>query len=85
MYGGYTKLKKQGEKAEGHVYTDLWALNMGPLAKGGEPHWEKVRSKGQVPSARSGAVMAVHRNRALLFGGVVDEEGKDCDGSRQQT
>ncbi|RLO01966.1 hypothetical protein DYB28_012316, partial [Aphanomyces astaci] len=76
MYGGYAKVKNVGEKAEGKVYTDIWALHMAPITKAQDPTWEKLSRKGHAPSPRSGATMAVYKNRAILFGGVFDEEGR---------
>ncbi|RHZ00040.1 hypothetical protein DYB35_011835, partial [Aphanomyces astaci] len=76
MYGGDAKGKNVGEKAEGKVYTDIWALHMAPIIKAQDPTWEKLSRKGHAPSPRSGATMAVYKNRALLFGGVFDEEGR---------
>ncbi|OQR83764.1 hypothetical protein ACHHYP_14301 [Achlya hypogyna] len=76
MYGGYAKIKNVGEKSEGKVYTDMWALNMAPVIKNQDPTWEKLSRKGHAPTPRSGATMTVYKNRAILFGGVFDEEGR---------
>ena len=76
MYGGYAKVKTTGQKTEGKVFSDMWALHMGPVLKNQSPTWEKMSRKGQSPSPRSGAAMTVYKNKALLFGGVFDEEGK---------
>ncbi|CEG48418.1 Protein containing repeated kelch motifs [Plasmopara halstedii] len=74
LYGGYAKVKNAGEKAEGKVYSDLWALNLTPTLKRQSPTWEKLSRKGQAPSPRSGAAVTVHKQRFILFGGVFDEE-----------
>lgn len=74
VYGGYAKVKNVGEKSEGKVYADLWALNMAPILKRQEPTWEKLSRKGQAPSPRGGAAVCVHKQRFILFGGVFDEE-----------
>ncbi|CAI5739748.1 unnamed protein product [Hyaloperonospora brassicae] len=74
MYGGYAKVKIAGEKAEGKVYSDLWALNLAPVLKHQAPTWEKLSRKGQAPSPRSGAAATVHKQRFIFFGGVFDEE-----------
>ncbi|KAH9097002.1 hypothetical protein Ae201684P_011734 [Aphanomyces euteiches] len=76
MYGGYAKVKNVGEKAEGKVYTDIWALHMAPIIKNQDPTWERLSRKGHPPTPRSGATMTVYKNRAILFGGVFDEEGR---------
>ncbi|XP_057789156.1 kelch repeat-containing protein 3-like isoform X2 [Salvia miltiorrhiza] len=36
--------------------------------------WNKVKKTGMPPGPRAGFSMAVHKKRALLFGGVVDME-----------
>jgi hypothetical protein len=36
--------------------------------------WERLSKKGTAPSRRSGASFTVHKNRALVFGGVFDKE-----------
>lgn len=74
VYGGYAKIKNVGEKSEGKVYADLWALNMAPVLKKQDPTWEKLSRKGQAPSPRGGAAVTVHKQRFILFGGVFDEE-----------
>lgn len=74
VYGGYAKIKNVGEKSEGKVYSDLWALNMAPVLKKQDPTWEKLSRKGQAPSPRGGAAVTVHKQRFILFGGVFDEE-----------
>ncbi|RLN20101.1 hypothetical protein BBJ28_00016935, partial [Nothophytophthora sp. Chile5] len=74
VYGGYAKVKNVGEKSEGKVYADLWALNLAPVLKRQAPTWEKLSRKGQAPSPRSGAAVTVHKQRFILFGGVFDEE-----------
>ncbi|TDH72428.1 uncharacterized protein CCR75_003282 [Bremia lactucae] len=74
VYGGYAKVKNVGEKSEGKVYSDLWELNLAPVLKRQSPTWEKLSRKGQAPSPRGGAAVTVHRQRFILFGGVLDEE-----------
>lgn len=74
VYGGYAKVKNVGEKSEGKVFSDLWALNLAPVIKRQEPTWEKMSRKRQAPSPRGGAAVTVHKQRFILFGGVYDEE-----------
>ncbi|TMW64566.1 hypothetical protein Poli38472_011446 [Pythium oligandrum] len=74
LYGGYAKVKNVGEKSEGKVFSDLWALNMAPVLKRQEPTWEKLSRKGQAPSPRGGTSVTVHKQRFILFGGVYDDE-----------
>ena len=75
LYGGYAKVKVVGQKTQGKTYSDMWSLNMSPIAKSHDPVWEKCSKKGSPPSVRSGASMTVYRNKAILFGGVFDQEG----------
>ncbi|CAM9991694.1 unnamed protein product, partial [Ectocarpus sp. 13 AM-2016] len=75
LYGGYSKEKEPGQKKEGKTHNDMWVLNMKPAVSGGNPTWDRIGKKGAPPSIRSGAAMTVHKNRALLFGGVLDHEG----------
>ncbi|CAM9309596.1 unnamed protein product [Ascophyllum nodosum] len=75
LYGGYSKEKEPGQKKEGKVHNDMWVLNMKPAVSGGSPTWDRIGKKGSPPSIRSSAAMTVHKNRALLFGGVLDHEG----------
>jgi N-acetylneuraminic acid mutarotase len=74
MYGGYSKIKEPGQGKEAKVYEDLWCLSLKPILSGHAPKWDKLGKKGAPPSKRSGAAMVVHKGRALLFGGVIDEE-----------
>eukprot|EP00981_Chlorochromonas_danica_P001943 scaffold402_cov166-Ochromonas_danica.AAC.1 len=77
-----------GGGKEGRVHEDMWMIALKPAlpavrgggggAGGGldvsKLSWQKVSRKGDYPTARSGAVMTVFKNKALSFGGVVDEE-----------
>ncbi|GLD96829.1 hypothetical protein PINS_up005512 [Pythium insidiosum] len=42
LYGGYAKVKNVGEKSEGKVFSDLWALNLAPVLKRQEPNVGKA-------------------------------------------
>ncbi|KAJ2955639.1 hypothetical protein NQZ79_g8381 [Umbelopsis isabellina] len=72
LYGGYCKQYTKGQRAKGIVHTDTWLLRMTPDLKGVK--WEKRKKSGFAPGARSGAAMAVHKNKGILFGGVFDED-----------
>lgn len=37
--------------------------------------WQKISRKGDFPSTRCGSAIAMYKSKALLFGGVFDEEG----------
>lgn len=38
--------------------------------------WQKISRKGDFPSTRCGTALAMYKSKALLFGGVFDEEGE---------
>ncbi|CAI5950932.1 unnamed protein product [Closterium sp. NIES-65] len=75
VYGGYFKdhARDADGKDKGVVLSDLWLLD--PRSY----EWNKVKRLGSPPSARAGFSLAVHRSRAILFGGVVDREEKGGD------
>ena len=81
VYGGYAEIRAHNmAKSEGKAFTDGWLLHLRALADadsgGKRAFWERLSRRGQAPSARSGAAMCVHKNRALLFGGVHDTSGR---------
>lgn len=41
-----------------------------------EGKWERKAKAGMAPSKRASFAMALHKARAVLFGGTADEEGK---------
>ncbi|KAL7546836.1 hypothetical protein ACHAWF_010164 [Thalassiosira exigua] len=88
VYGGYSKVRNASapgaSKSEGIIHVDCWTLPLKQLAnagKGGQlngnapPAWERLSRKGEYPSARAGTSCALHKNKMLLFGGVLDSEG----------
>eukprot|EP01033_Poteriospumella_lacustris_P005367 gene5367-3826_t len=89
VYGGFAKEKTPGAKKEHIEHEDMWSMSLKPLvqAKGAAAAtstaaldwsklaWQRVSKKGEYPTARCGAVAAVFKNKALIFGGVFDEEG----------
>ncbi|KAL7751311.1 Kelch repeat-containing protein 3 [Sorochytrium milnesiophthora] len=75
LYGGYYKQFIKGERAKGVVHTDLWTLKMSTDVK--QIRWEKRKKQGFYPGPRSGATMALYKNKAIMMGGVYDEETED--------
>ncbi|CAI5459880.1 unnamed protein product [Closterium sp. Yama58-4] len=75
LYGGYFKdhARDADGKDKGVVLSDLWLLDPRSF------EWNKVKRLGSPPSARAGFSLAVHRTRAILFGGVIDREEKGGD------
>jgi hypothetical protein len=47
----------------------------------GKANWQKISRKGDFPSTRCGSAVTMYKNKALLFGGVFDEEGACLRGS----
>lgn len=72
MYGGYCKEYIKGQRPKGVVHTDTWLLKMNVDPK--MIRWEKKKKSASSPSARSGCAMAPYKNRAVLFGGVYDDD-----------
>ncbi|XP_057799521.1 uncharacterized protein LOC131015236 [Salvia miltiorrhiza] len=71
LYGGYSKEVSSSDKKvteKGNVHSDMWCLDPKTWV------WNKVKKTGMPPGPRAGFSMAVHKKRALLFGGVVDME-----------
>ncbi|GER25523.1 kelch repeat-containing family protein [Striga asiatica] len=71
LYGGYSKELTSSDKKvseKGIVHSDMWCLDPRTW------EWNKVKKSGMPPGPRAGFSMAVHKKRALLFGGVVDME-----------
>jgi len=85
LYGGYSKEKNPTQKNEGVIHDDMWFINLKSLAgqsisKGldvSHLQWSRLNKKGQAPSRRCGASMITYKNKAVVFGGVLDEEGKN--------
>lgn len=73
VYGGYVRDKK----VSGTDLSDLWQLTFRQVSGGAvsvKASWERLSKKGTPPSRRSGASFAVHKHRALVFGGVYDKD-----------
>ena len=84
VYGGYSKLKnvnaQNGSKSEGITHIDCWMLPLKSLVGGlnagqNPPGWERISRKGEYPSSRAGSSSIVYKNKMMLFGGVLDNEG----------
>lgn len=73
VYGGYVRDKK----VSGTDLCDMWQLSLRAqpgMAVPVKAIWERLSRKGTAPSRRSGASFAVHKSRALVFGGVFDKD-----------
>jgi len=72
LYGGYSKVadEEDREVEHGKVQDDMWALDLNKWT------WERVKKAGMAPGPRASFSLVAHKNRALLFGGVSDNETK---------
>ena len=89
IVGGYSKVKNASSgpganRSEGIMHVDCWMLPLkqliadskgGPLNGASPPSWERLTRKGEYPSARAGTSSILHKNKLLVFGGVLDNEG----------
>ncbi|KAL9185020.1 hypothetical protein ACHAXT_002797 [Thalassiosira profunda] len=86
--GGYSKVKNANapgaSRSEGIMHIDCWMLPLKSLVGGGKggplnganpPSWERITRKGEYPSARAGTSAVLHKNKMLVYGGVLDHEG----------
>lgn len=48
VYGGYSKMKIAGQKAEGKVHDDMWVLNLKPVLSNNKPVWQKVKLQKKI-------------------------------------
>ena len=79
-----------GNKSEGILHVDCWMLPLKALLNAGKgsgggggvlgggaspPPWERITRKGEYPSPRAGTSAVMHKNKLLVFGGVLDNEG----------
>ncbi|BFZ13554.1 hypothetical protein BsWGS_16593 [Bradybaena similaris] len=80
VYGGYSKEKLRKDVDKGSTHTDMFVLTQEKKREGTTDSapkwkWQPIKQSGGRPSPRSGMSAAlVTGNKALLFGGVYDEE-----------
>ncbi|XP_067652139.1 kelch domain-containing protein 4-like [Haliotis asinina] len=82
VYGGYSKEKVKRDVDRGVTHVDMFALvPEGRIKDDTVPvkwRWTTVKQGGKHPSTRCGISLAVAPgNRAVLFGGVFDEDEND--------
>lgn len=73
LYGGVrmeVKSKETKEAKNTSYFNDCWKLDLSNYS------WSKVRAKGAAPNPRAGMTMAIHRERAVVFGGSTDIESE---------
>jgi hypothetical protein len=83
VLGGYSKEKNAASKMEGKIHNDLWMISLKPALQNSKSSpldfnkisWQKVSRKGDFPSPRCGSAVVLFKTKALVFGGVFDQEG----------
>ncbi|KAL0968071.1 hypothetical protein UPYG_G00261990 [Umbra pygmaea] len=75
IYGGYSKVKAKKDVEKGTIHSDMFLLKRDGKEDQEKWSWSRVSPSGSKPNPRSGFSLAVGpTGRALLFGGVCDEE-----------
>ncbi|KAJ8272216.1 hypothetical protein COCON_G00110750 [Conger conger] len=78
IYGGYSKLKAKKDVDKGTIHSDMHLLKREGKDELMKWTWSRVTPSGVKPAPRSGFSLAVGPGgRALLFGGVCDEEDEE--------
>ncbi|XP_037539245.1 kelch domain-containing protein 4 isoform X1 [Nematolebias whitei] len=78
IYGGYSKVRVKKDVEKGTIHTDMFLLKRD--GKDGQERWSwsRLNPSGNKPPPRSGFSLAVGpAGRAVLFGGVCDEEDEE--------
>ncbi|KAK3757981.1 hypothetical protein RRG08_058293 [Elysia crispata] len=86
VYGGYSKEKVKRDVDKGTMHTDMFALVQEKKREDTAESttkwkWQPVKQSGARPTPRSGmsGTVVAPGNKALLFGGVFDQEDDDED------
>ncbi|KAJ8247453.1 hypothetical protein GJAV_G00246560 [Gymnothorax javanicus] len=78
IYGGYSKVKAKKDVDKGTIHADMFLLKRDGKDELMKWVWSRVSPSGVKPVPRSGFSLAVGPGgRALLFGGVCDEEDEE--------
>jgi hypothetical protein len=67
--GGAKRARAEADEGKAVVHDDVWRLDLASL------QWERVKKAGMAPTPRTSFGLAVHKARAVVFGGVHDREG----------
>ncbi|CAG9464016.1 unnamed protein product [Pedinophyceae sp. YPF-701] len=70
LYGGYTRKADEDdpEIERAKVHADMWCFDFSAM------RWEKIKRAGMAPGPRASFAMVPHKKRAVLFGGVSDQD-----------
>ncbi|RXN13535.1 kelch domain-containing 4 [Labeo rohita] len=78
IYGGYSKSRAKKDVDKGTIHSDMFLLRREGKEEQEKWTWTRVNPSGVKPPPRSGFSLAVGPGgRALLFGGVCDEEDEE--------
>ncbi|CAK6973221.1 kelch domain-containing protein 4 [Scomber scombrus] len=78
IYGGYSKVRVKKDVEKGTIHSDMFLLKRDGKEGQEKWSWSRVSPSGSKPPPRSGFSMAVGAaGRAVLFGGVCDEEEEE--------
>ncbi|XP_051916843.1 kelch domain-containing protein 4 isoform X1 [Hippocampus zosterae] len=78
IYGGYSKLRLKKDIEKGTIHSDMFLLKQEGKDSQEKWTWSRLSPSGNKPPPRSGFSMAVGpAGRAVLFGGVCDEEEEE--------
>lgn len=78
VYGGYSKLRVKKDVEKGTIHSDMFLLKRDGKDGQEKWSWSRVSPSGNKPPPRSGFSLAVGpAGRAVLFGGVCDEEEEE--------
>lgn len=78
IYGGYSKVRVKKDVEKGTIHSDMFLLKRDGKDSQEKWSWSRVNPSGNKPPPRSGFSLAVGpAGRAVLFGGVCDEEEEE--------
>ncbi|XP_043083127.1 kelch domain-containing protein 4 isoform X2 [Puntigrus tetrazona] len=78
IYGGYSKTRAKKDVDKGTIHSDMFLLRREGKEEQEKWTWTRVSPSGVKPPPRTGFSLAVGPGgRALLFGGVCDEEDEE--------
>uniref|UniRef100_A0A667YHX4 Kelch domain containing 4 n=1 Tax=Myripristis murdjan TaxID=586833 RepID=A0A667YHX4_9TELE len=78
IYGGYSKLRAKKDVEKGTIHSDMFVLKREGKDDQEKWAWSRLNPSGNKPPPRSGFSLAVGpAGRAVLFGGVCDEEEEE--------
>uniref|UniRef100_A0A087XM78 Kelch domain containing 4 n=1 Tax=Poecilia formosa TaxID=48698 RepID=A0A087XM78_POEFO len=78
IYGGYSKVRVKKDVEKGSIHSDMFLLKRDGKDGQEKWSWSRLSPSGSKPPPRSGFSLAVGpAGRAVLFGGVCDEEEEE--------